>query len=89
MKRRFIKYVLLPICFCVSALGLDAQNAAEISEKAQKYMTDIEAMLNSSPEAEGITQQEYDQWLGVQYYYLSLEHFRFYMMDDALSALRV
>ena len=86
MKRIFIKYIVLLTYFCVSALGLEAQNAAEISEKAQKYMTEIEAMLDSSPEAEGITQQEYDQELGVKYYYLSLEHFRYFMLEDALSA---
>lgn len=86
MKRSLIKYVLLPICFCISVFGLDAQNTAEVSEKAQKYMVEIEAMLDSSPEAEGVTQQEYDQELGVKYYYLSLEHYRYFMLEDALSA---
>lgn len=55
--------------FCAEASAQDYK----LSLKAKRYLLTIDKVEKSTPEAEGLSQQQYDQWLGTLYFLLSTE----------------
>lgn len=70
------------IAYCAFAQEHDV---TPVSERAAELLSEIAALEASSAEAEGVTQQEYDEYLGTLYAYLSMDYFRHGQYESALS----
>lgn len=79
MKRFILLTIVLFISCCIS-------HAQDESTKIEQYILTINKLEDSTPEQEGRTQQEYDQWLGSLYLNLAMEYYSNYQFEDVLSA---
>lgn len=78
MKFFRLKSIVACVAMMFIAYGAFAQehDVTPVSERAAELLSEIAALEASSAEAEGVTQPEYDEYLGTLYAYLSMDYFR-------------
>lgn len=91
MNMRFFRYLLSLVISSALCQMMAAQKPAEdykLSEKAQRYVNEIQRVEKSSPAEENISQQEFYGYLGDLYDALAMEHYRHYQMEETMAASR-
>lgn len=86
MRNITFRYLLAFIALFLSCSVLGAQETYELSEKARKYLAQIQMLEDSSPMEMELTQQEYDGYLGNFYAFLAMEHYRHYELEETMAA---
>lgn len=86
MKFYRLKSIVTCIAMMFIVYGAFAQehDATTVSERAAELLAEITKYESSSAEAEGMTQLEYDKYLGALYAHLSMDYFKHLQYETAL-----